>query len=827
MKKQLLFLLLFISTIAFSQTTTTPVGSIKHNNALILNNVADTLLVRNPTTKRIEGISKLVLIDQVKATIVYPATNISIGNRTANTIGVYSSTGTGAILPAVSTTEAGLMPATDKVKLNGIATGATANSTDAQLRDRTTHTGVQAIATVTGLQTALDGKQNNLGFTPYNATNPSGFTANSTDAQLRDRTLHTGVQAIATVTGLQSALDSKQATGDYATNTTVTNGLNTKINNSEKAVANGVATLGSDGKVPNNQIPALAISETFPVSSEAQMIGLSQAEQGDVAIRSDLSKAFILRQSPSSVLANWSELLTPASTVTSVAGKVGAVVLNNGDVGLGNVPNTDFTSAVNLNTAKITNSTHTGDVTGSTALTLATVNSNVGSFNNVTVNGKGLVTGASNVTYATGGGTATGINTGDQDLSGKANISGANFTGPISTTNNLTVGGDVKGDGNPTLKTFWGGAYSGGVQIKTDGGTVDRYARIGMISGTKTWQGGMTINNDVTASFTSSVSAPNFIGSFTGNLTGFANSETFSSVTSRNPDTGSTLNLSSTTPIRFGAAASGDLFLGVIPNTRILEIRNGNSASPNYGACGLITGFGDFRAPVRITAGSPVLNGQVNSNSSLNLGLVAGNYGYGISTNNNGGLDVMSNQGGQPIRFWSGTANENPTKSAEFNGLNTYIFGKAFINKYVSLANYPDDFATNIPWYGMAYTGGTTNTHYSGYYGIQFNTAGGLVNINSGGSITTNGTITASGGFFNSDIRLKNIIKRDGDVIYFTWKDKKDTKTHIGYIAQKVRATNPDQVNKDDKGYLSVNYIEILVEKIRNLEKEIELLKAK
>lgn len=45
-----------------------------------------------------------------------------------------------------------------KTKLDGIATGATANSTDAQLRDRTTHTGSQAISTVTGLQTALDGK---------------------------------------------------------------------------------------------------------------------------------------------------------------------------------------------------------------------------------------------------------------------------------------------------------------------------------------------------------------------------------------------------------------------------------------------------------------------------------------------------------------------------------------------------------------------------------------------------------------------------------------------------------------------------------------------
>lgn len=47
---------------------------------------------------------------------------------------------------------------TMKTKLDGIATGATANATDAQLRDRSTHTGSQAISTVSGLQTALDGK---------------------------------------------------------------------------------------------------------------------------------------------------------------------------------------------------------------------------------------------------------------------------------------------------------------------------------------------------------------------------------------------------------------------------------------------------------------------------------------------------------------------------------------------------------------------------------------------------------------------------------------------------------------------------------------------
>lgn len=55
------------------------------------------------------------------------------------------------------------------------------------------------------------------------------------------------------------------------------------------------------------------------------------------------------------------------------------------------------------NNAKVTNATHTGDATGSTTLTLATVNSNVGSFglagsvSQFVVNAKGLITSAVNV----------------------------------------------------------------------------------------------------------------------------------------------------------------------------------------------------------------------------------------------------------------------------------------------------------------------------------------------------------------------------------------------------------------------------------------------
>ena len=121
-------------------------------------------------------------------------------------------------------------------KLAGIAEQATKNTTDSQLRDRSTHTGVQPISTITALQSALDGKVavvagKGLSTEDYTSAEKNklagvtaGATANATDAQLRDRSTHTGAQAIATVTGLQTALDAKQSTLVSGTNVKTVNG---------------------------------------------------------------------------------------------------------------------------------------------------------------------------------------------------------------------------------------------------------------------------------------------------------------------------------------------------------------------------------------------------------------------------------------------------------------------------------------------------------------------------------------------------------------------------------------------------------------------------
>jgi hypothetical protein len=63
-----------------------------------------------------------------------------------------------------------------KAKLDGIAANATANSSDADLRDRSTHTGTQAISTVSGLQTALDAKAASTALASYRELTDGDFS---------------------------------------------------------------------------------------------------------------------------------------------------------------------------------------------------------------------------------------------------------------------------------------------------------------------------------------------------------------------------------------------------------------------------------------------------------------------------------------------------------------------------------------------------------------------------------------------------------------------------------------------------------------------------
>lgn len=133
--------------------------------------------------------------------------------------------------------------------------------------------------------------------------------------------------------------------------------------------------------------------------------------------------------------------------------------------------------------------------------------------------------------------------------------------------------------------------------------------------------------------------------------------------------------------------------------------------------------------------------------------------------------------------------------------------------------------ALNVPLYGLYRTGTIVKVRVGGTTsdGIVYTTGAQTID----GVKTFVQNVTAPGFFNSSDARLKNVTERDGDTVKFTWKDKRDDKTHIGYIAQEVQEKYPDQVNEDADGLLTVNYIEVLVAKIQELENRIKILENK
>lgn len=111
-------------------------------------------------------------IKTVNSTSLLGSGNIAISGATnlttataATTVTVNSDTGTDAVIAAATASVAGILTATDKSKLDGIAAGATANSTDAVLLARANHTGSQAQSTITNLVTDLAAKQPTISLT--------------------------------------------------------------------------------------------------------------------------------------------------------------------------------------------------------------------------------------------------------------------------------------------------------------------------------------------------------------------------------------------------------------------------------------------------------------------------------------------------------------------------------------------------------------------------------------------------------------------------------------------------------------------------------------
>jgi hypothetical protein len=107
--------------------------------------------------------------------------------------------------------------------------------------------------------------------------------------------------AITDITGLETALDSKQPSGSYATL--------------------------ENGKLATAQLPDIAIADFLgDVADQAEML-TKTGQKGDWVTRADDGKVYVITGENPAQVASWTALSYPAAPVSSVAGKTGAVSL--------------------------------------------------------------------------------------------------------------------------------------------------------------------------------------------------------------------------------------------------------------------------------------------------------------------------------------------------------------------------------------------------------------------------------------------------------------------------------------------------------------------
>jgi len=284
--------------------------------------------------------------------------------------------------------------AIDKTKISGTAITAadTGTVTSAMIADATiVDADVSATAAIAktklnlgGTITSADLVDGTIVNADINASAAIALSKLAVDPLARAN--HTGTQTASTVSDFDtqvrtSRLDQMAApTSAVALNAQKITGLADPTNaqdavtlnyiTTQKGAVNGLAELDGNGLVPTHHLPALAISTTQVVASQAAMLALT-AQIGDVAVRTDVNKSFILTATPASTLANWQELLTPTDAVLSVDGGTGAISLSGTYL---NRTSGQLLGTLDANTHKITNlGTPTSDADAATKVYVDTV----------------------------------------------------------------------------------------------------------------------------------------------------------------------------------------------------------------------------------------------------------------------------------------------------------------------------------------------------------------------------------------------------------------------------------------------------------------------
>ena len=253
------------------------------------------------------------------------ATNLAYTASPTNGI-VTSDTGTDATLPAGSTTNASLLLPADKTKLDGVATGATANSSDATLLNRANHTGTQSAGTITGLATvATTGAYADLTGKPTiptltsQLTNDSGFLTTN------------AVSSVAGKTGVVTLVKADVGLGNVDNTSDANKPISTATQTALNAKQNTLVS-GTNIKTINTQ--SILGSGDITIGGSATWGSIT----GTLSTQTDLQTALNGKQNT----------ITTGTISQYFRGDLSLATLDKTAVGLGNVVNADTTTTANI-----------------------------------------------------------------------------------------------------------------------------------------------------------------------------------------------------------------------------------------------------------------------------------------------------------------------------------------------------------------------------------------------------------------------------------------------------------------------------------------------
>lgn len=253
------------------------------------------------------------------------ATNLAYTASPTNGI-VTSDTGTDATIPAGSTTNASLLLPADKTKLDGVATGATANSSDATLLNRANHTGTQSAGTITGLATvATTGAYADLTGKPTiptltsQLTNDSGFLTTN------------AVSSVAGKTGVVTLVKADVGLGNVDNTSDANKPISTATQTALNAKQNTLVS-GTNIKTINTQ--SILGSGDITIGGSATWGSIT----GTLSTQTDLQTALNGKQNT----------ITTGTISQYFRGDLSLATLDKTAVGLGNVVNADTTTTANI-----------------------------------------------------------------------------------------------------------------------------------------------------------------------------------------------------------------------------------------------------------------------------------------------------------------------------------------------------------------------------------------------------------------------------------------------------------------------------------------------